>query len=158
MHCVYMLSWVCYFYWHLTTCMTAFNSLLVIPDKRGYPQIIFLISPWKHMLWVLIRSAWWGTSNEYPQLMFICRNKKKISTFFGWKKKAHTWSYVYLHNCEICITFAVFLKKLRQMVTLGRFSAIFDNGDNFCDLVCAFLHIKPPSEKWSTHAEQIVSF
>ena len=83
--------------------------------------------------------------------------RKKYQHFLV-EKKAHTWSYVCLHNCEICITFAVFLKKLRQMVTLGRFSAIFDNGDNFCDLVFAFLHIKPPSEKWSTHAEQIVSF
>ena len=26
-------------------------------DKRGYPHNIFLISPQKHMLWVLIRSA-----------------------------------------------------------------------------------------------------
>ena len=26
-------------------------------DKRGYPHNIFLISPRKHMLWVLIRSS-----------------------------------------------------------------------------------------------------
>ena len=27
------------------------------PDKRGYPHYTFLISPWRHTLWVLIRSA-----------------------------------------------------------------------------------------------------
>ena len=30
------------------------------------------------MLWVLIRSALPGTSNEYPQCMFSCRNKENI--------------------------------------------------------------------------------
>ena len=35
---------------------------------------IFLISAWKHMIWVLI----WGACNEYPQHMFSCRNKKNI--------------------------------------------------------------------------------
>ena len=34
------------------------------------------------MLWVLIRSA----SNEYPQHMFLSRNKKNID-IFGWKKR-----------------------------------------------------------------------
>ena len=29
----------------------------IAADKRGYPHNIFLISPRKHMLWVLIRSA-----------------------------------------------------------------------------------------------------
>ena len=29
----------------------------IATDKRGYPHDIFLISPQKHMLWVLIRSA-----------------------------------------------------------------------------------------------------
>ena len=31
-------------------------------------EIIFIISPQKHMLWVLIRR---GDSNEYPQHMFL---------------------------------------------------------------------------------------
>ena len=55
-------------------------------DKGGYP-VIFLISPRKHMLWVLIRSASArrGASNEYPQHMFSWRNKKNINTF-GLKK------------------------------------------------------------------------
>ena len=72
----------------------------------GYPHNIFLISPWKHMLWLLIRSAWQyfsylstktccgyslevpcqGTSNEYPQHMFSWRNKKNIS-IFGLRRK-----------------------------------------------------------------------
>ena len=37
--------------------------------------IIYLISP--HIFWVIIRS----TSNEYPQHMFLCRNKKNSNTF-----------------------------------------------------------------------------
>ena len=38
---------------------TALRTLAyaIATDKRGYPHDIFLISPWKHMLWVLIRSA-----------------------------------------------------------------------------------------------------
>ena len=40
--------------------------------------IFFLISPWKHMLWVLIRNTsprhfWW-----VPHYMFLWRNKKNI--------------------------------------------------------------------------------
>ena len=33
------------------------------------------------MLWVLIRSAHRGASNEYPQHMFLRRNKKVINIF-----------------------------------------------------------------------------
>ena len=75
-------------------------DILIATDKRGYPYNIFLISPRKHMLWVLIRSALVfsyffaktyvvysleaprrGASNEYPQHMFSWRNKKDISIF-----------------------------------------------------------------------------
>ena len=41
-------------------------------DKNGYQVNIFLISPQKHMLWVLIKRA---KPNEYPQHMFLWRNK-----------------------------------------------------------------------------------
>ena len=34
-----------------------FAHFCIATDKRGYPHNIFLISPQKHMLWVLIRSA-----------------------------------------------------------------------------------------------------
>ena len=50
-------------------------------DKSGYQVNIFLISPRKHMLWALIRSA----SNEYPQNTFSWGNKENINTF-GLKK------------------------------------------------------------------------
>ena len=33
------------------------HSFHIPPDKFGYPHIIFLVSPQKNMLWVLIRSA-----------------------------------------------------------------------------------------------------
>ena len=37
---------------------TAIDWLVYIPlDKRGYQVNSFLISPWKHMLWVLIGST-----------------------------------------------------------------------------------------------------
>ena len=39
---------------------------------------IFLISPQKHMLWYSLEVPHWGTSNEYPQHMFLWRNKKNI--------------------------------------------------------------------------------
>ena len=44
-------------------------------DKSGYQVNSFLISRRKHMLWV-------GASNEYPQPMFLSRNKKNIDTFW----------------------------------------------------------------------------
>ena len=34
-----------------------FSYFSIATDKSGYPHNIFLISPRKHMLWVLIRSA-----------------------------------------------------------------------------------------------------
>ena len=33
------------------------NAWNIVPDKSGYQVNSFLISQWKHMLWVLIRSA-----------------------------------------------------------------------------------------------------
>ena len=47
------------------------KGLYIATDKRGYPHNIFLISPRKHMLWVLIRMPRQGASNEYPQHMFF---------------------------------------------------------------------------------------
>ena len=41
-------------------------------DKSGYQVHIFLIS---------LVSPQWGTSNEYSQHTFLCRNKKNINTF-----------------------------------------------------------------------------
>ena len=50
--------------------------LKISPPKTEIFQIkilIFYISAQKHILWVLVR----GGSNEYPQYMFLSRNKKK---------------------------------------------------------------------------------
>ena len=64
--------------------------------KLGFTgvYIIFLISAQKHRMWVLIRTTSLcgyslelprrGSSNEYPQSMFLSRNMK-ISKFFIWK-------------------------------------------------------------------------
>ena len=56
--------------------LTALEKIIAT-DKRGYPLNIFLISRQKHMLW--------GTSNKYPQHMFLLRNKNNISIF--WMRK-----------------------------------------------------------------------
>ena len=55
-------------------------------DKRMYGGNIFLISPWKHMLWVLItlEVPCQGTSNEYHNICF-CEDIRKILSIFAWK-------------------------------------------------------------------------
>ena len=54
--------------------------------KLGFTlvYIIFLISAHKHRLWVLVRTALWGGSKEYPQSMFWAEIWK-ISECFIWK-------------------------------------------------------------------------
>ena len=47
---------------------------------------MFLMSPQKHMLWVLIRSAFPGTSNEYHKIRFH-GEVRNISIRFGGGKK-----------------------------------------------------------------------
>ena len=61
-----------------------FNIINIATDKRGYPYDIFLIPLQKHMLWDSLEAPHWGTSNEYPQQMFLSRNKK-IVNIFCWK-------------------------------------------------------------------------
>ena len=58
---------------------------------------IFLISLWKHMLWVL-RSPSPRCSNEYPQCMFPWRNKQYVNTFCLKKKKKKNLE---LHNTTL---------------------------------------------------------
>ena len=61
-------------------------------DKSEYQVSSFLITRRKHMLWVFIRRAspscgyslegpHRDASNEYPQHMFLSRNKKNIDIF-----------------------------------------------------------------------------
>ena len=54
---------------------------------------------------------------------------KKI-LFFLWKGK---------QNIRI-LFLEIYPSPLRELNTLSRFSAIYDNGDNFCDFLFAFLH------------------
>ena len=60
--------------------------MLIGLDKGGYPVNIF-ISPRKHMLWYSLEAPRRGASNEYPQYMFLRRNKKNINTFWIEKKR-----------------------------------------------------------------------
>ena len=64
-------------------------SYIIGLDKRGYQANSFLISGHKHILWVYcgysLEVPRRGASNEFPQHMFLSRNKKNIDTF--WLKK-----------------------------------------------------------------------
>ena len=50
----------------------------------GVYIIILLISAQKHRLWYSLELPQWGSSNEYPQCMFLSRNMKNIRIFI-WK-------------------------------------------------------------------------
>ena len=64
------------------TCSNYRMSIVnIATDKRGYPHNIFLISRQLHMLWYSLEVPRQGASNEYPQHMFLLRNKKDISIF-----------------------------------------------------------------------------
>ena len=54
---------------------TQWQNFLQDPRKREYPQNTFLISPWKHMLWVSFEAPQRGASNEYNNICF-CREIK----------------------------------------------------------------------------------
>ena len=64
------------------------ESLFKGLDKSGFQVNIFLISPRKHMLWYSLEAPHQGASNEYPQHIFLWRNKKDINTF-GMKKASY---------------------------------------------------------------------
>ena len=57
--------------------------VIISLDKSGYQVNSFHIARQKHMLWVEVPRR--VASNEYPQHMFLSRNKKNIDTF--WLKK-----------------------------------------------------------------------
>ena len=60
-------------------------TLYTAPDKRAYPNDIFLTSPSKHMLWVLIISA-----SMYHN---ICFGGKIIKILIFFRMKKAPWSY-----------------------------------------------------------------
>ena len=80
-------------------------SYAYAPDKRKYQifyqDFLFFISPWKHMLWVLIRSASVRHFYWVSQHMFLQR-ERKISTIFGWKKEEKTLYLELWYSLEIC--------------------------------------------------------
>ena len=59
--------------------------MTIAPGTWEYQLNIFLISPLKPMLWVLITSDSANASNEYPQHRFSWRNKKKYHYFMAEK-------------------------------------------------------------------------
>ena len=51
-------------------------------NKRGNPHTIFLISPQKHILWVLITGTSWRNKKQYVYFLF-----EALRTFSEGKKK-----------------------------------------------------------------------
>ena len=57
------------------------NNIFIATDKRGYPHNIFLIIDENICSVYSLEAPRRGASNEYPQHMFLLRNKKDISIF-----------------------------------------------------------------------------
>ena len=67
-------------------------------------RIIVVSSPWKHMLWVLIRNACLGDSDEYPQHMFSWRNKQNYHQYPAYLFTArNAVSVVWMLTVDCCI-------------------------------------------------------
>ena len=72
-------------------------KLLFYTVKLGFTgvYIVFLIPAQKHRLWVFVRTAWRGGSNEYPQSMFWAEiwkyQKFYLKTFIFW-----WWNFQYI--------------------------------------------------------------
>ena len=58
--------------------------MIIATDKRGIHVIFFLLLDAQICCWYSLEAPQWGASNEYPQHMFLLRNKRNIDTF--WKK------------------------------------------------------------------------
>ena len=71
------------------TCLYGFDPLQphFYTVKLGFTgvYIIFLISAQNHRLWYSLEPPRRGGSNEYPQSMFLSRNKKKYQSFLSEK-------------------------------------------------------------------------
>ena len=84
-----------------------------------------------------------GGSNEYPQSMFLSRNKKNnvypCKPQFYYLKWGLRGSKLYRHVFVMKSAKSV---ELRGLYTFGSFSAILYKGDNFCDFQFAFLQTK----------------
>ena len=61
----------------------------IFNDKSLY----ILIFPRKHTLWVFIRSALLGASNEYPQRMYV--SVEKLENYYV---DIHSYLELYIHN------------------------------------------------------------
>ena len=84
---------------------TAAQIFIRIPKHQisgGIGQIFFLFLHENICCGCSLEAPQWGASNEYPQHMFSCRNKKKISILFGWKKCLF-WSCGMLHSSEVMV-------------------------------------------------------
>ena len=92
------------------TLACTYNKLIIAPDKR-YTHDIFLFLHKKICCGYSLEAPRWGASNEYPQHMFLLRNKKNISTFLLKKmhyleiwdlfKIQYSFSYFMSHNKKI---------------------------------------------------------
>ena len=70
---------------HFMLFVSSWNlALTIAPAKTNIETNLFLISRQKHMCGYSLEEPHWGSSNEYPQHMFLSRNKKNIGNFY-WK-------------------------------------------------------------------------
>ena len=75
-------------------------NLSNIADKTPFSaesSNIFLISSWKYMLWYSLDAPRRGASNEYPQHMFLWRNKK---TYYMYASTPPFWSWA-MTECKL---------------------------------------------------------
>ena len=64
------------FFYMDTPLILSFEPSAELQIKGDIHIVFFLISTWKYMLWVLIRSNSPGASNEYPQHVFMEKKEK----------------------------------------------------------------------------------
>ena len=135
---------------------------------------IFLVSPWKRMLWKLIKVSHCGASNKYLQYMFLWRNKNNINIIWLKKKQKNIielwlllqsctfwsiWSIAYLTEdwiqymshtlpCSIfpSMLWHIFIQILKKM-KLYHFIAI--NSSECCFRFCVLL----PTQHYLRHIE-----
>ena len=85
------------------------NTFHTAPDKKGYLINMFLISPWKHILWTLIRSFSARRFSWVPQKIFFCGEIRKISIHSFWMNTAllvSIWNFAFLflhENIFLCM-------------------------------------------------------
>ena len=103
--------------------------------------MIFLISPQKHRLWVLVRTASRGGSNEYPQSIFRSEIRKISECFsedfhvFGVKFSIYLNRRVFVMKIEYRSITQPWTRRHKQCYTLHSLGACVGGGFDLYNLV-----------------------